>query len=158
MNTVCVSRRRYYLLILMKEDSLEAVYEQIADIYAAKFSEPSDHIDDFLFLVKQGGRILDLGCGPGVDSTYMTNKRFSVVGIDTSEKMLELARKKNSRIKFELADMRHLDFVPNAFDGVLVSFSLIHIPKSDVPEVLKEIYKILSVNGVVCIGIQEGKP
>ncbi len=133
------------------------VYDKISYAYAAKFSEPSDHIGDFLNLIPRGGRIIDVGCGPGVDSEYMLTKGFEVVGIDLSLKMLKLARKKNPNAIFQQEDIREINFEQGTFDGILASYSLIHIPKKDIPNVLKTFFKILRPNGIICIGIQEGE-
>lgn len=140
------------------ESSLAAkTYDKISSAYAAKFNKPSDNIDEFLKLIPRGSRILDAGCGPGVDSAYMASRGFEVIGVDLSEKMLELARKKSPNTRFEKADIRELDFDENNFDGILASYSLIHIPKKDIPNVIKKIFKLLKPNGVICVGIQESK-
>ena len=133
------------------------VYDEISTSYATKFNEPSDNIDDFLKLIGKGGKILDAGCGPGVDVVYIASKGFDVIGVDLSEKMLEIAKRKNPRIFFQKADIRKLNFKPNTFDGVIASFSLIHIPKKDVNKTVDNFYKLLKPRGVIYIGIQEGK-
>ena len=140
------------------ESNLTAkIYDKISSAYADKFNEPSDNIDEFLKLIPKGSKILDAGCGPGVDSAYMNSQGFEVIGVDLSEKMLELARKKSPNIKFEKADIRELDFNKSTFDGILASYSLIHIPKKDIPNLIKNFLKFLKPNGVICVGIQEGE-
>lgn len=143
----------------MKNQSKQTteVYDEISTSYATKFNEPSDNIDDFLKLIGKGGKILDAGCGPGVDVAYIASKGFDVIGIDLSEKMLEIAKRKNPRIYFQKADIRKLNFKPNTFDGIIASFSLIHIPKKDVNKTVDNFYKLLKPRGVIYIGIQEGK-
>lgn len=133
------------------------IYNEISDSYAAKFKKPSDNIDDFLKLVKKGGTVLDVGCGPGVDTNYIISKGYSATGVDLSEKMIKIARKKNPRAIFKKSDMRKLDFKPNSFDGILASFSLIHIPKKDIKKTVSSFYKFLKPEGIIYIGIQEGK-
>lgn len=143
----------------MKNQSQQTteVYDEISTSYATKFNEPSDNIDDLLKLIRKGGKILDAGCGPGVDVTYIASRGFDVIGIDLSEKMLEIAKRKNPRIYFQKADMRKLNFKPNTFDGIIASFSLIHISKKDVNKTVDNFYKLLKPRGVIYIGIQEGK-
>lgn len=143
----------------MKNQSKQTtkVYDEISTSYATKFDEPSDNIDDFLKLIGKGGKILDAGCGPGVDVAYIASKGFDVIGIDLSEKMLEIAKRKNPRIYFQKADIRKLNFKPNTFNGIIASFSLIHIPKKDVNKTVDNFYKLLKSRGVIYIGIQEGK-
>lgn len=132
------------------------VYDEISGAYVGRFNEPSDHIDDFLNLLPQGGRILDAGCGPGIDSAYMASRNFEVVSVDISQKMLEEAHQRNPRGTFENVDIRQMHFGPESYNGILSSFSLIHIPKQDVPGVLKNFSNILKSSGLISIAIQEG--
>ncbi len=133
------------------------IYDEISTAYVAKFNKPSENIDDFLKLIREGGKILDAGCGPGTDASYVASKGFNVIGIDLSEKMLEIAKRKSPGICFQKADIRRLNFKPNIFDGIIASFSLIHIFKKDINKTINNFYKLLKPGGVVYIGIQEGK-
>ncbi len=143
----------------MTDNSKQAAetYDLISSEYAETFNQPSEHIDDFLTAVPEGGKVLDAGCGPGVDSAYMSAKGFEVVGVDLSSQMIELARKKSPNTKFLQSDLREIDFESENFDGVLASYSLIHIPKKDMPKTVGNFFKLLKPGGVICIGIQEGK-
>ncbi len=132
-------------------------YDEISQLYADEFNNPSERIDEFLKLIKISGTILDAGCGPGTDSDYMQTKGYGVIGVDMSDKMISLAQKKNSKVHFEKADIRRLNFKPETFDGILASFSIIHIPRKDTQETIENLYKILKHGGIVYFGIQEGK-
>ncbi len=101
--------------------------------------------------------MLDIGCGVGVDSNYAQTKGFKVVGVDMSEKMLEIARSNNFNVDFRLDDMRSVKFEENEFDGIIVSCSLIHIPKEEVPKTLKRLSLFLKPNGVIYISLQAGE-
>ena len=141
------------------DGSLQAVcvYDKMATIYANSFHNPSDHICDFLKLVRVGGRILDVGCGHGVNSNYMMSKNFKVVGIDLSSGMLKLAKGKYPLIDFRLSDMRKLSFESGYFDGIFVSYSLIHIPKKHVLFVLRLLNSFLKSEGALYASVQLGK-
>ncbi len=132
-------------------------YDEISQLYADEFNNPSDKIDDFLKLVKAGGYVLDAGCGPGIDSDYIQSKGYDVVGVDISDKMINLAQKRNPKVHFEKTDIRRLNFKPETFDGIFASFSIIHIPKKDTRETIENLYKLLKHGGIVYFGIQEGK-
>ena len=132
------------------------VYNQIAEDYANVFSEPSEHIDEFLELLPTNGKILDVGCGNGVDCMYVKNKGFKIVGVDMSEKMLDIARSKYPEIEFRLGDMRSLQFDQNEFDGIIASCSLIHIPKKDIPKTLGQFTRFLKHGGAIYIQLQSG--
>lgn len=132
-------------------------YDEISQLYANEFNKPSDHINDFLRLISNGGSILDAGCGPGTDSDYIQTKGYSVFGVDVSDKMVDLAQKKNPKVHFEKADIRELNFKIETFDGILASFSIIHIPKQDLLPTFLGFNKILKNGGVIYVSIQEGK-
>ena len=44
--------------------------------------------------VPPGGSVLDLGCGPGWSSLFLARAGFDVVGVDISERMIEIARER----------------------------------------------------------------
>lgn len=140
-----------------KSKQASSVYDKIAEPYAKEFSKPSEYIDEFLALLPKNAKILDVGCGVGVDAGYMASEGLEVIGIDLSKEMLKLARQKFPQIDFRQQDIRKLDFPPNSFDGILASCSLIHIPKKDVPALLKRFYQILNKDGVIYIALQGGK-
>ena len=63
--------------------------------------ENADFIEDLDFWVQlardSGGPVLELGCGSGRVTQQIARAGITIVGLDNSEEMLELARKKISR-------------------------------------------------------------
>ena len=133
------------------------LYGKIAKQYAKEFQSPSDYIAEFLRMVAKNGRILDAGCGPGIDTKYISSRGYTSVAIDLSDEMIDLAKERFPGIDFRVGDIRKLDFRPNSFDGVVVAFSLIHIPKADIAGLLKKLHGFLKPNGMIYIAVQEGK-
>lgn len=131
------------------------VYDAISKDYDAMFRTPSAHLDSFLQLLKNNSTILDAGCGNGADSAYMTSLGFSVTGVDLSEKMLALAKKKTNKAKFLRKDITMLDFEDSAFDAILASYSLIHVPKSKIKATLLNFRRMLKKDGILNLGLQE---
>jgi len=140
-----------------KEKGVCDIYNKIAEAYSADFKEPSAHIDEFLKLVPKGGNILDVGAGVGVDSNYMQSKGFEVISIDFSEGMLKKAKDNFPQLKLLKQDMRDINLPPNIFDGIVSSYSLIHIPKKDIPNIFKKFNTILKKNGVVYLCVKKGE-
>ncbi len=79
----------------------------------------------------RGGRILDVGCGPGWSAMYLAAQGYASTGIDNEASLIELARRKASRVgspaKFEVADAFDLSAYHGKFDlafscGVLEHF------------------------------------
>jgi|SRR3990172_419921 len=135
-------------------------YNKIAKIYTKKYFEDfSDikYIDRFLTYLSKKSKILDVGCGPGMSTKYLLNKDYIAEGIDLSLEMLRIAKEKNPEAMFTLMDMRKLNYKPDSFDGLLVSYSLIHIPSKDIPSTLKGFNKILKPNGYILIIVQKGR-
>ena len=131
-----------------------SVYNGIAEQYAKEFSKPSEHIEEFLALLPKNAKILDVGCGVGVDAGFMVAEGFEIIGIDLSKEMLNIARQKFPQIDFRQQNMIEIDFPQNSFNGILASFSLIHIAKKDIPPLLKKFHNLLKKTGVIYIALQ----
>jgi len=135
-------------------------YNKIANTYTKEyFNDLSDasYIDRFLEILPSNSKILDVGSGPGQFSKYIKEKGFDVCGVDFSDKMVAIAKKKIPEVPFQKMDMRKLNFKPKTFDGLLVSYSLIHIPSNQIPETLKGFYRVLKPNGILEVIAQKGK-
>lgn len=71
-----------------------------------------------------GKAVLDLGCGYGENCAEFKRLGASrVVGIDISEKMLEVAKNENTEIEFIKADISDLSFIDGRFDLVFSSLA-----------------------------------
>jgi len=68
------------------------------------------------FKVKKSDKLLDVGCGTGLTTEPWECQRF---GIDPSEKLIEKAREKNSKIEYALASAEKIPFPDNHFDVVI---------------------------------------
>lgn len=77
-----------------------------------------------------GKRVLDLGCGYGWHCLWAAQHGAAqVVGLDLSEKMLEVAREKNTfpQIEYRRCAIEQAQFAPGSFDVVLSSLALHYI-------------------------------
>ena len=67
-------------------------------------------------------RILDLGCGTGEHARFLVSQGFTVVGVDSSESMIEAACEEPlpDGLEFVLGDMRQIDRVTEgSFGGAI---------------------------------------
>ena len=132
----------------MKKDSKDIVregYDKIAeqfDEYRAPFSDKAE-LDEFMSSVKPGGHVLDVGCGTGVVTRYLVDNGYQVTGIDISHKMLELARQRVPEATFEVGDMTALDFVDYSFDGILSTYAVFHVPRTEHLALFQGFHRIL---------------
>lgn len=106
-------------------------YESLFENYGQKYDKESftqgtsgecDFIETELSFNKSLS-ILDVGCGTGRHSIELTQRGYSVTGIDLSESQLALANRKaaerNMKIDFQLQDARKLTF-RNEFDVAIM--------------------------------------
>lgn len=94
------------------------------------------------------GHLLDLGCGAGEPfARFFLDHGWQVTGVDFSSKMLELAARYVPSMRAMFADMRDLDFEPDAFDAVTAVYSLFHVPKADHRPLFDKIYRWLKPEG-----------
>ena len=100
-------------------------------------------IDYFAMQLPKGSLVFDVGCGAGRDASYLVNKGLSITGIDFSEKLIEIAKKKVKSGKFLVMDFEKLSFPKNSFDGIWASASLYHIPRENLLNVLKKLNLVL---------------
>ncbi|MEZ5225001.1 MAG: class I SAM-dependent methyltransferase [Ilumatobacteraceae bacterium] len=104
----------------------------------------SDH-----FVVDDGGRVLDLGCGFG-DYAPFYAERCDYLGIDHNESYIETARRMNagSPARFLVADVADPVVAENGpFDLVMMSGVLHHLPSDAVRELAALIRPLISANG-----------
>ena len=103
----------------------------------------------------RGGRVLDLGCGPG-QVTAILRLGVDMVGLDLSPTMIEIARRDHPGPCYEVGSMTSLKHGDGSADGALLFWSLIHIPDDCVGIVLAEVFRVVRPGGVAMIGFHVG--
>lgn len=133
-------------------------YNQSALSLAKKFDGLGARLSDIeetLTLVKSNPNVLEIGCGNGRDAQEICKRTAHYLGIDISEKLIELAREKVPRGRFEIADIETYRF-PHGLDVVFAFASLIHTPKDILKTVFTEIFDALNVGGVFRLSMKQG--
>ncbi|MDD1967322.1 methyltransferase domain-containing protein [Pseudomonas putida] len=93
-------------------------------------------------------QILDFGCGPGRDLRTFTAMGHVAVGLDGSERFAEMARADSGCEVFH-QNFLELDLPDQRFDGIFANASLFHVPRQELPRVLKELRAALKPGGVL---------
>lgn len=143
-------------------DSTQESYDRVAADYARHYLDEFEHkpldrelLERFAGRVVEsgGGRVCDLGCGPGQVAHYLQGLRMDmeVIGIDLSPAMLQQARLASPGIDFQQGNMRALDLPDGWLAGIAAFYSIIHIPRNDVTTVLKEFRRVLRVKGILLL-------
>jgi len=141
---------------MRKKDALVLIEEtkKTYDIIAKDYSKKREVLtEDLKFLAKkakEGEKVLDLGCGDGRFFKLLKEKKIDYYGIDLSEKMIELAKKKFPQGKFLLFDGKKIPFLDDFFDRVFCLAVFHHIPSKKFREdFLLEIKRVLKKGGVL---------
>lgn len=95
--------------------------------------------------------LLDLGCGPATFSKVLAEKGFRVYGVDYSEEMIEIAKKRTPGLKidFKTADIYNLPFSDNFFDIVICLGVFQHLEEPK--KAVREIKRVLRKDGFLAI-------
>ncbi len=104
------------------------------------------------------GALLDVATGTGDVVINFAEKRSdyeTLVGVDISNQMLELARQKEQArpvkhpVRFANMSAERLDFDPSTFDCLTISFGLRNVVDKD--NALKEFHRVLKEDGILLI-------
>lgn len=131
-------------------------YDEWADIYDMNENPTRDLNAQALrtsSLPWAGSRVLEIGCGTGLNTKYLAEVASEVVGVDLSEEMLRRARKrvpsKNTQfLKDNIKDGWAFDGA--SFDIVVANLVLEHV--ENLTPVFEEAHRVLRLNGIFYIG------
>jgi SAM-dependent methyltransferase len=134
-------------------------------------------VDDLAVMQKYSPppqKILDFGCGIGLQAFLLAHLGYDVYGLETVEDksldgflkgkaeshiksreesmrgVWETIRKK-ARLHFQFYDGRNIPFPDNHFDIVLAYAVFEHIPPAEIPDIVKGIYRILKAGGTLYV-------
>lgn len=103
--------------------------------------------------ISRTDKILDLGCGNGLETMLLGKKCDKIYGIDIFKKDLDIAKRRSHFLKkkinseFRLVRLENAGFQTKTFDKVFSICVLEHI--SNYVEVLEETYRILRLGGQI---------
>ncbi len=133
-----------------------ALYDAQAREYAERFggTKPDPRLEAFLDRVRPGGRVLDLGCGPGHASARMRERGFVPVALDASQGMADEAARRYG-LDVTVADFSAISDL-GRFDGAWAHFSLLHADPDDLPGHLADIHAALEPGAPFLIAMKTG--
>ncbi len=129
------------------------------DIISEKYSEVREknwQEMEFLFndYIKQNDNVLDLGCANGRFYEEFINSGANYWGIDSSEKLIEIAKNNHPEANFMVAEAFNLPFESDFFDNIYSIAVLHHIPGSDLrQQFLEESKRVLKDNGYIILTV-----
>lgn len=133
-------------------------YEDYADRYAANVSKTPSNLDRIALKclaqrVGPGGRVLEIGSGPGYEADFMETLGLDVKRTDATKRFLEIqaARGKQG----DLLDIITDEF-GGPYDAVVGMCVLIHVPREHIDSVLAKITNALRPGGLFLVSMREG--
>jgi 2-polyprenyl-3-methyl-5-hydroxy-6-metoxy-1,4-benzoquinol methylase len=126
-------------------------YDRLAEDFwqNTKEHDVSQNYEAFLEAIEESSpcKILDLGCGPGRDLLFFHSLGHTVTGLDGSREFVAMARSHSS------CEVLHQNFLrmtlpKNNYDGVFANASLFHIPSSELPRILLDVFNALKPRGI----------
>ena len=101
-------------------------------------------------------KLLDLGCGAGYDAKISSKLGARVVGIDISEKLVEIAKREVPTCKFFVGDITDPMDKLGMFDGIYCLATIMHVDVSKMKKTLANMSKVLKKGGLLLISSFDG--
>ena len=147
-------------LIMSRFDNIHretaAVYERNAegwDKQRPRSLYEKRWLDKFLQFMVPGGSILDVGCGAGEPiSKYFLENGFSVTGVDSSPKMIEICKTRFPDQSWIVMDMRELT-LNEQFAGIIAWDSFFHLNPDEQRHVLQRFLAHLTSGGTLLLTV-----
>jgi ubiquinone/menaquinone biosynthesis C-methylase UbiE len=132
-------------------------FDRIGEHYDEAFPHKDGQIAAGEWLLERlppGSRVLDAGCGTGIPTArQLTRAGHKVTGVDISEEMLRLARRDVPDAEFHHGDFADMDL--GDFTAVVAFFSLLMLPRAEIPSVLTKINRMVEPGGYFLLSMVE---
>lgn len=105
-------------------------------------------VDMLSSVIKEGDKVLELGCGTGYFTKELIRFNAEITAIDISPELIEEARKtiQAENVSFNIQNACQMEFIDNIFDVVLGSSVLHHL---DLEKAVSEIYRVMRPGGLI---------
>ena len=139
---------------------LRETYNKIAEDWHKDHKQDNwwvEGTNEFISFLKPNSLVLDAGCGAGTKSKYLIDKGLKIVGIDFSDKLIEIAKREAPTGNFFVMDINEADKLTEKFDGIFMQAVLLHIPKKDAEKTINKLLGVLKPGGYLYIAVKEKK-
>ncbi len=137
---------------------LEKGYDMVADKFSSTRFFMWRDLEFFKDMVKPGDKVLDFGCGNGRLTGFLENRFEEYVGLDISQRLVEIAKQKYNSEKVSFvklsANFSTLPFKDNYFDIIFSIAVFHHFPsKGYALRVAGELQRVLKPSGKIVITV-----
>lgn len=127
----------------------------------AKFAEFADGLEleprllRFMDALPAGARVLELGCGVGIDAQAMLSRGLDV---DATDGCLEMAQEAERRLGRPARVMLFTELdAHSGYDGVWANAALLHVPREGLAGVLGRVHSALKPGGLFYASFKTGR-
>ena len=116
------------------------------------WEQPEEEVVRFAARLRRGGRVLDLGCGPGRHTVYLAQQGFEVhasdIATDGLQETLRRIRLGGVQAAVLRSDMTAIPYPDAVFDAVIAVNVIYHGFRDDVEACLAEVRRVLKPMGL----------
>jgi cyclopropane fatty-acyl-phospholipid synthase-like methyltransferase len=136
------------------QDKVKAGYDKAAQAYQSGRDQFKNekYLQKLTDLLVPNSTVLDVGCGSGKPvASFLVSAGHKVIGLDISEKQIELAKQNVPSASFKVRDMSALKQGEFAVDAIVSFYAIFHIPREEHTELLKKFNSFLTSGGLLLI-------
>jgi ubiquinone/menaquinone biosynthesis C-methylase UbiE len=123
-------------------------YNRISEKFSQTRKFPWHDFEFFKQYLHENDQVLDAGCGNGRLYEFLKDNKIIYTGIDTSEKLISIAKQNHPEAHFSVGDILTLPFSDNKFNAIFCIATLHHVPGKKLREqVIKEFNRVLKPGG-----------
>lgn len=127
------------------------LFDALGPAYEKAFAHAPAHLAALEWLIERlppAARTLDVGSGTGrPTAAALVEAGHSVLGVDVSPVMVEVAARQVPEAEFRCADIRGLPLAADSFDGVCVFFSLLQMTRAEQSDLMRRLALALRPGG-----------
>lgn len=141
----------------MKKQTIEYYQNNANELLERYESADVENLHESLLKVFPiGSKLLEIGCGSGRDANFLLKNDYDVYGIDASDAMLKAAELAHPELKGRLTCVtlpNQIGFPNSSLDGVYAIATLMHLSKTEIRQVLFNIFEILKPEGKLLFSV-----
>ncbi len=123
----------------------------------ARGRRPSRFLREFAAALPPGGRVLDYGCGTGLEMAWLRSRGFRAEGVDGTLEFVLEARRRCPGSRVLHARFETIPLPPGRYDGIWCNAALLHVPPRELARQLEKLKRALRPGGWLGLTLAWGR-